>query len=47
MPKLRVLTAFALITVSLLAVGVDFFAGEQPVGNGVPDYLVKSGFESP
>lgn len=46
MPKLRILTAFALITISLLAFGVDFFTGGEPVGNHVADYLVKSGFES-
>ena len=47
MPKVRILAAFALITISLLAVGVDFFAGEEPVGDSATDYLVKSGFESP
>ena len=47
MPRLRVMTAFALIAISLLGVGVDFLAGKEPVGNSVTDYLAKSGFESP
>jgi hypothetical protein len=47
MPKLRILAAFALITISLLALGVDFFTGKEPVGNSGTDYLVKSGFEYP
>jgi hypothetical protein len=38
--------AFALITVSLLALGVDFFTGRNTAGNSATDYLVKSGFES-
>jgi hypothetical protein len=45
MGKLRVLTAFALIAISLLGVGVDFLAGEEPVGNSVTDDLTRSGFE--
>jgi hypothetical protein len=47
MLKLRILMAFALITVSLLALGVDFLVGNEPVGNNATDYLVKSGFEFP
>jgi hypothetical protein len=47
MPRLRVLTAFVLIAISLLGVGVDLLAGKEPVGNSVADYLIKSGFESP
>ena len=46
-PKLRILMAFVLITVSLLALGVDFFTGKEAVGNSASDYLVKSGFEIP
>jgi len=46
-PKLRILMAFVLITVSLLALGVDFFTGKETVGNSASDYLVKSGFEIP
>jgi len=40
MPKLRVMAAFILIAISLLAFGVDLVAGKS-------DYLVKSGFEAP
>ena len=40
MPKLRVLTAFVLIAISLLAFGVDLIAEDT-------DSLVKSGFEGP
>ena len=42
MPKLRIMMAFVLITISLLAVGVDFFTG-----NSATDYPVKSVFEIP
>ena len=47
MPKLRVLMAFVLITISLLALGVDFFTGKDAVGSSATDYLVRSGFEIP
>ena len=47
MPKLRVITAFMLITISLVAFGVDFFAVGEPAGTGVTDHLVTTGFESP
>jgi len=47
MPKVRILAAFALIAISLLGFGADFFAGNEPVGNSVADCLVKSGFETP
>jgi len=46
-PKLRILMAFALITVSLLALGVDFFTGSGAAGNNAADYPVKSAFEIP
>jgi hypothetical protein len=46
-PKLRILMALALITVSLLALGVDFFTGKEAIGNSASDYPVKSGFEIP
>ncbi len=42
MPKLRIMMAFVLITISLLAVGVDFFTGD-----GAKGYPVKSVFEIP
>ena len=42
MPKLRIMMAFVLITISLLAVGVDFFTGD-----GATDYSGKSVFEIP
>jgi len=46
MAKLRILMAFALIAISLLALGVDFFTGKDAVGSSATDYTVKSGFES-
>jgi hypothetical protein len=45
MLKLRIMMAFALITISLLALGVDFFTGKDGVGNTATDYLAKPGFE--
>jgi hypothetical protein len=47
MPKVRILMALALITISLLALGVDFFTGKEAVGSSATDYLVRSGFEIP
>jgi hypothetical protein len=41
-PKLRILMAFVLISVSLVALGVDFFTGKEPVGNNA-----TTGFEIP
>jgi hypothetical protein len=47
MAKLRIVMAFVLITISLLALGVDFLTGKDAVGNSATDYLVKTGFEIP
>ena len=44
MSRLRIFAALALISVSLLALGVDFFVVGEPVGSGVID-LVRSGLE--
>jgi len=47
MAKLRILLAFALIAVSLLGIGFDFFSAKGTADNNSAIYPGKSGFETP